>query len=191
MRTLKILQYNTKKSRKVMDPMLADKRFRKIDVLAIQEPWQDTTAVRTVNPATSPFHSIYPSEHGGACLFINKNLDLNSWSTTIHSPDFCTVHLQIDRIIFNIHNLYSRPPAAYNSTATNSPIYLLDNALQVPGEHIVLGDFNFHHPLWNHISDPTHHSMANDLLDITTTKGLGLLTETGHLRGYRVHRDPR
>ena len=76
MKELKILQYNVHKSKdRVMAPLLEDSRIHAFDILAIQEPWNNTHIATSYNPRNSWFYLAYPAERGRACLFINKRLD--------------------------------------------------------------------------------------------------------------------
>lgn len=78
--TLKILQYNVRKSRDtVMATLLRDPRVMDYDVLAVQEPWRNPFMSTTHHPAKAQFHLCYPAaiEGGPArvCFFVNKRLD--------------------------------------------------------------------------------------------------------------------
>ena len=57
---------------------------------------------------------------------------------------------------------------------------ILRECLQEPADnHIVLGDFNLHHPLWNGLARPTQHAAADILIDIARKASLELATECG------------
>jgi endonuclease/exonuclease/phosphatase family metal-dependent hydrolase len=60
-----------------------------------------------------------------------------------------------------------------------SPIPLLPVLLQRRGEHIVLGDFNLHHPLWSGLGNPTIHLAAEPLIEMVYGAGLSLITPPG------------
>lgn len=48
-------------------------------------------------------------------------------------------------------------------------------------EHLMVGDFNLHHPLWT--GPGRHqHSEADELIDIIDTAGMHLITEEGTQR---------
>ena len=61
----------------------------------------------------------------------------------------------------------------------NPVLDFLEIALQEPGEHLVLGDFNLHHPLWNPPGYRHTDAKAERLLDIATGKDLGILLPEG------------
>ena len=52
-------------------------------------------------------------------------------------------------------------------------------ALQALGEHLVVGDFNLHHPLWTAPSYPHKHHLADHLLDSIRDAGAELALPTG------------
>ena len=57
---------------------------------------------------------------------------------------------------------------------------ILRKCLQEPADsHIVLGDFNLHHPLWNGLARHTQHAAADILIDIARNTSLELATECG------------
>ena len=51
--------------------------------------------------------------------------------------------------------MYSAPPGALNTIVYENPLNLLLKLLVKEGEHLLLGDFNLHHPLWN-----TRHTLT-------------------------------
>ena len=91
----------------------------------------------------------------------------------------CTIYLETEHFNVHIHNLYSQPPGSLRTTTYESPIPKLAEALDQPGEHLVLGDFNLHHPMWSGIQDPVQHDMADRLIDIAQQANLQLLTPSG------------
>jgi hypothetical protein len=148
MNRLKILQYNVQKSKKVMEPLLADPRTRTYDIIAIQEPWKNPFQNRTYCLSQSGFIPIYDNPTCRSCFLVNKEVDSTAWIVEYPSPDLSVLHLRTEQSNIWIYNIYSEPPRGYHITEYNSPIPLLDELLQREGEHIILGDFNLHHPVW-------------------------------------------
>jgi hypothetical protein len=180
MSSLQILQYNTQKSKnKVMIPLFEDHKTKEFDIIAVQEPWSNPLAPTTYNPRQSEFHLVYGKEKGRTCFCVNKKLDTNKWTEIFHSPDFCSVQIELEDQVWNIHNLYSQPLGNSRNTEFDSPIWILGEVLKGPGQHIVLGDFNLHHPLWSGLHDPTFHDMSTVLIDCLQEYGLTLLTPPG------------
>lgn len=177
--TLSILQYNVRKSYgQVMAPLFADEpTITKIDIIAIQEPWRNTFQNTTHHPRKDLFELVYLDHpKTRVCFFISKKLQLGSWSTIFHSPNLATLRIQTtcDRII-HIHNIYNPVTA----TGTNQiPLLNLALAANPNDEHIVMGDFNLHHPAWGGPlvqADPS----SEELLILTETPRLNLLLPPG------------
>jgi hypothetical protein len=165
--SLKILQYNVQKSKnKVMAPLLADPRIQGFDIIALQEPWTNPLQDTTYCPRAALFHLVYPPEKGRCCFLINKKLDISTWEPSFASPGLGSLQIQARGWRIWIYNVYSQPPISHSDINTPTPIPMLTNLLEQEGEHIVLGDFNLHHPLWCGIRNPTTHKVADQLLDI-------------------------
>jgi hypothetical protein len=75
-----------------------------------------------------------------------------------------------------IYSLYSQPPGGYSIRDYNSPILLLENLIRQEGEHIILGDFNLHHPIWSGIQNPTIHEVVEPLVHLITSYDFALLS---------------
>jgi len=182
---LKILQYNTHSSKdEVLAPLLADTRVHDFDILAVQEPWENRQVLTGYNPSSSRFTLCYPPFRGSrVCLYVNKRLDINNWRVTFHSGDVLTA--TIDTTLRGkpsktlIHNVYN--PSPLNRHVRESiTIATVRKCLEMDGDrHILLGDFNLHHPLWEGPTRGRQHKMADTLLDITTKEDLRLLTTAG------------
>ena len=77
-----------------------------------------------------------------------------------------------------VHNVYIEPLS--HSTKDLPPILTnLKRLIGLEGRHIILGDFNLHHPLWNSPTYDKHHYIADDLLDIVSEIGAILYTPRG------------
>ncbi len=152
-----------------MAPLLADPRVSQFSVLAIQTPFHNSHTHSTHNPSYTSFHLLHPGpENSRVCFLINKSINPSSWSGDFPSPDYSNLHLKSPvegaRDIM-IHNIYrpigsssfisnfsddSSPPAFSSTSPDTSDVFsLLHNALLDSSvDHILLGDFNLHHPLW-------------------------------------------
>jgi hypothetical protein len=73
------------------------------------------------------------------CFYINKAINTNKWAPTYHLADIYIIKLEGHERTIQIHNIY-------NPQQTNSSLYVLLELLRAKGEHILLGDFNLHHP---------------------------------------------
>ena len=148
-RTLRILQYNVRKSYgQVMAPLFNQKMIDSFDIIALQEPWRNTHQNTTYHPRKDVYELSY-MDHGRTrvCWYINKRLSLVSWTVANHSPDLSTMCLQTkDNCTLYIHNIYN--PTAGSGEPSGIP--LLENVLasNLSNEQIILGDFNLHHASW-------------------------------------------
>ena len=115
---------------------------------------------------------------------MNKKLDLNCWEDLISSPDLCSIRLQNQDETIWVHSVYSQPPGSYNIEASqyNNPFELLNQLFSDhPGyQHVTVGDFNLHHPLWAGIHAPAAHTAADRLIEVMIEAGSAqLLTPPG------------
>jgi len=58
----------------------------------------------------------------------------------------------------------------HSDISSPTPIPMLTNLLEKEGEHIVLGYFSLHRPLWCEIRNPTAHKVADQLINILHTR---------------------
>jgi exonuclease III len=155
--TLKILQYNVRKSRDtVMAALLRDSRVMEYDILAIQEPWRNPFMSTTHHPAKAHFHLCYPvaTENGPArvCFFVKKRLDNTTWQFKSLTGDACSLRIQYEvndqtRGCLHIHNIYN-PGQGTEDWESVLPLILTLLRTHRLDEQIVLGDFNLHHRSW-------------------------------------------
>ena len=113
--------------------------------------------------------------------YINKRISIDSWTELFHSDDLVTITLRIaggSRVV-NIHNCYNPPPAHHGETENRGTLDDLPQALRMPGEHILLGDFNLHHPLWGGPSYPHQHLLSDTLLSHVRDAGVSLALPPG------------
>ena len=166
-----------------MAPMLADENVWKYDIIAIQEPWRNKFQAATYHPVKDRFDLVYNTKEGArVCLFINCSLR-GTWSYTHHTPDLDTLHLKIldeehERTI-HIHNIYNPINQATGESLSTLPN--LRRALEAnrSEEHIVLGDFNLHHPMWAGTQARRTSDKAGDLLELIADHHLELLLPIG------------
>jgi exonuclease III len=183
--TLKILQYNVNHGKEAtMIPLLQDTRVHEFDILAIQEPWGNKSTPTSYNPYDSPFYLAYPpKQEARVCIYVNKRIHPDCWSVTHHSKDAQTVTIRYEtesqQRTLSIHNIYNPSPSSYSALDIGT-LGTLRNCLQESGnDHIVVGDFNLHHPLWGGLARPTQHDAADILIDIARNASLDLATESG------------
>jgi exonuclease III len=183
--TLRILQYNVNHGKDAtLVPLLQDTRVHEFDILAIQEPWRNPLTTTSYNPQDAPFYLAYPPKPlSRVCVYINKRIHPNTWTVAHHSEDAQTVTIRYGpdkhQRTLQVHNIYNPSPSSYSSQDQGT-LETLRNCLQVPADdHIVVGDFNLHHPLWSGLARPTQHAAADILLDIARNASLELVTKCG------------
>ena len=114
---LRILQYNIRNEKNgIMAPLLCGTAAAALNIIAMQELWQNPYRQTSFNPPCSGFHLAFaPSAHTRVCFYINKNLDSDCWEAdSAGNPDIATLALQTTcgghPALVHIHNLYSLSP---------------------------------------------------------------------------------
>ena len=150
-----------------MLPLLADPKTQDYDIIAIQEPWRNPSIPTTLSSHQSGFHLLYrPNGDTGVCFYINDTIDPDSWEVEYPSADMCTLKIRMKigttSDVIHIHNVYNPSPISYSSIDSPSTLAKVKRQLIAETNHILLGDFNLHHPLWNH----SQHAELEQLLNI-------------------------
>jgi exonuclease III len=189
MKELRILQHNVNHGKETtLASLLREPECKEFDILAIQEPWRNPFTTTGYNTQTSGFYLAYPPFLlARVCFYINKRLDTSKWTVTNHSEDMQTLTIkteatgtQIEEVL-QIHNVYNPSPASYSSKEPGT-IETLRKILETSvseTNHVVVGDFNLHHPLWCSIERLTRHAAADILLDVAHNHSLELVTPRG------------
>ena len=75
-----ILQYNMRKSRKkIMIPLFENERIKEVDIIVLQEPWQNPWKYTTYHFLKSFFDLVYEDgKDTYVCFYINKTMALAS-----------------------------------------------------------------------------------------------------------------
>jgi len=133
------------------------------------------------------------SEEVGAtarvCFFVNKEIEATEWTYTQHSLDLITLHLKYKTSedsrtrTVNVHNIYNAGPNQ-NIRGVHTLIKLKEG-LRSQGEHIVVGNFNLHHPMWAGENYHHQHVEADELIEIIKEHSLQLLLPPGTIT-YRA-----
>ena len=180
-----ILQYNVRKGRKTnMIPLLHEPAIKNYDVLAIQESWKNSRIMTSLSASRSGFYLAYKLDvNTRMCFYINQNIDPQEWKVEHPSPDMNTLKLRLwsesMAKMIHIHNVYNPSSASYASTDSPSTLSMVERQLQADVEHVLMGDFNLHHPLWCGPSRPTQHAAASQLLDLVEAADLDLTLPQG------------
>ncbi len=167
-RNLKILQYNVHKSKDIVKALLVrDPHIKSYDILAIQEPWRNNFTPTTHHPLKDIFRLYYPGldnleEKARVCFFVNKRFKPEDVEVLFHSGDFMilTTNLSLPESAYNQHNIhihkfYNEPddsngPVLDDFTSILSQTAIAANNLpyKMTTDHVIVRDFNIHHPSW-------------------------------------------
>ena len=177
--TLKILQYNTRKSREVMAELFRRDQIYDQDIIAIQEPYRNPLQNTSHHPARDRFHLLYfDSKLTRTCLFVNKRIAPSTWSVEYINEDICLLRLTTRQDRVCLYNVYNEP-GEEDPTRT---LRLLSRELSAadPADHlVVLGDFNLHHPQWSDVWTRSPSREASVLLDMLIQYHLWQVTPPG------------
>src|SRR6266516_3340443 len=163
---LEILSWNVANADHNAEQALRDKR--EFDLIALQEMSinKSTKSVYT----NERYHRVYDS--GRAALFIHKRHSVAAW-TQRAGTDWCCATFGTGAESITIWSIYSEQ---YVKTPWQSPIPELAT-LTLPGRHVLAGDFNLHHPLWDKAG--RYSVKADDLLELAQRWNLELATPWG------------
>ena len=184
-KVLRVLQYNLhRRLNAVQTPFLSDRRVQEADIIAVQEQARNR-AGKTWCPSVLPFHVVEaPGQSSRTAVYLNKRLDPTGWEIARADPDLVSIRLRIqaagaEQKVITVHNVYNPSPVSTTSTDSPSTLPSLRNALEEPGEHIVVGDFNLHHPYWGGVTCLGRHAASDTLLELAAGAGLQLLLPAG------------
>ena len=187
---IRILQYNVQKSKdKVMIPVL-EGPHEPYDIIAIQEPWPSRVG-STYCPRGCQYNLVFPRQGGArVCLYINKRIPVSSWRVIKNEADYLQVQFELTDGLFTIHNVYSQTPETHRTVEWNTPLPRLLQAIEEPGQHLLVGDFNLHHPLWGGERVRRAHAAAEPLARLALAGRLDLLTDPGTVTRERHGNEP-
>jgi exonuclease III len=164
---LNILSWNVANADHNAEQALRDSR--EADVVALQEMSinKSTKSVYT----NERYHRVFDS--GRAALFVHKRHSVAAW-TQRAGTDWCSVTFGSGTESVTIWSIYSEQ---YVRLPWLSPIPELATTTTPPGRHVLTGDFNLHHPLWDKAGRCS--TKANELLELAQRWNLELATPWG------------
>lgn len=115
-------------------------------------------------------------------MYVSKKLDTAQWRKE-DSPegaggDITSISLQTAQGRVWVHSLYNPPPGSHQSTEPGT-LRWIPEILSPQGHHILMGDFNLHHPRWGGQAVQSHHSQAEDLIGTMQEHQMDLITPEG------------
>jgi exonuclease III len=162
LKQLSITQANIGGSRKkVAMHLFSKKEVQNQDILLIQEPTINnlTNPVSTYSQALSGQFHICLKPHAKdapnppyVCTYVNKRIDPSTWSIRHINQNLSVLTIQLAIGAVSIYNVYN--PGRWHPGQSVLPA--LDQAIREASSrhHVVVGDFNLHHPMWDHEERP-------------------------------------
>ncbi len=181
---LQILQYNIRKSLRIQELFLIDKKVREFNIVAIQKQDRNNNDLQSFSSAHNFFHLVKnSSSQSRTCIYVNKHLRFDQWIVETAESDICSIRIltrnaddktQTLRLL-NIYNLCS---LSITFTEKSSIISHLNELLKNDCKQLIIEDFNLHHSHWEEWRCFTHHTMIDTLLNIITNARLKLLLKS-------------
>ncbi len=134
--SIQIIYWNVAYNRNNAELVLQDSH--RADMVVLQEPWTNNKTEATHN--SKKYHTIYNS--GRAVLYVYKRHALAIWMLRV-GMDWCSVIFREGLEGLIIWSIYSKNyiGADWQSLLTDLTVMVL------PGRHILVRDFNLHHPI--------------------------------------------
>ncbi len=156
--------------------LLEDQQAQDIDIMAIQDLWQNFAQATTYYPLKKFFKLVFDdkSNNTRVCFFVNKRLALSEWSFTHYTSDLYTLNLKIAELQkIHIHNVYNACTSKRDDLSKGS-IPNLMKAIQHFSEdkRLAMGDFNLHHSALGGPDIGQNDKGASILLEWMLEKGL-------------------
>lgn len=187
-KTWTIIQYNVNRSKdRVQHDFLHKLDPQTHHIVAIQEPWRNPADNSTIrHPA---YHLVSPeTPRSRTCIYISKEIAIDKWKIDEvpeeAGGDITSISLQTDQGKVRVHNIYNPPPLSHCSQKRNT-LEWIPQILSQDGHHLIVGDFNLHHPLWGGQGVLSHHKVAEDLIEILTQKNMELILPEGTITWQR------
>lgn len=166
-----ILFWNAAASRS--NVALALENRAEYDVIAIQEPWINRNTGGLYCPRRCRYQSVFTV--GRAALYIHKRHDIAAWEQRA-GVDWSMITFGDGPDAVSVWSIYS--PNQGDPTQWDSPLTELP-ATAPRGRHVLVGDFNTHHPMWDVHGRCSPY--AGRLLEFTQRWRLSLATPYGEV----------
>jgi Endonuclease-reverse transcriptase len=172
--------WNVGRNRRLASLALAQAEDADIDVLGIQEPLHEGDRIEPPCPARGKYNIVWTAG-SRAALYVHKKHKTANWSAEA-GKDWCRATFGTGARAITIWSIYSPNPGRFGEW--ESPLLYLPEHPPA-GHHILGGDVNLHHPLW----DPHGRTSprAGILLDVAVRWGLTLLTPEGTITRTQRH----
>ncbi len=181
---LRILQYNIRKSLRIQESFLIDRKVREFNIVAIQKQDCNNNDLQSFSAAHNFFHLVKnSSSQSRTCIYINKCLRLDQWIVETAESDSCSIRILTcntddEMQALRLLNVYNSCSLSTTFTERFSIISRLNELLKNDCEQLIIKDFNLHHSHWEERRCFTRHTTTDTLLNIITNARLKLLLKS-------------
>ncbi len=181
---LRILQYNIRKSLRIQESFLIDRKVREFNIVAIQKQDRNNNDLQSFNSAHNFFHLVKnSSSQSRTCIYVNKCLRLDQWIVETAESNICLIRILTrntdnEMQMLRLLNVYNSCSLSITFTEKFSIISCLNKLLKNDCEQLIVEDFNLHHSHWERRRCFTRHTMIDTLLNIITNARLKLLLKS-------------
>ena len=178
---LRILQYNIRKSLRILESFLINREVHEFDIVIIQKQDRNNNNSQSFNSAHNFFHLVKNSSfQSRTCIYVNKCLRFNHWIVETAESDICSIRILTcnadDKMqTLRLLNVYNSCSLFTTFTERSLIISRLNELLKNDCKQLIVEDFNLHHSHWKKRRCFTRHTMTDTLLNIITNARLKLL----------------
>ncbi len=181
---LQILQYNIRKSLRIQESFLINKKVHEFDIIAIQKQDCNNNDSQSFSSAHNFFHLVKNSlSQSRTCIYVNKHLRFNQWIVETAESDICSIRILTRNTdnkmqMLRLLNVYNSCSLFTTFTEKSLIISRLNELLKNDCKQLIVEDFNLHHSHWKKQRCFTRHMMIDILLNIITNARLKLLLKS-------------
>ncbi len=181
---LQILQYNIRKSLRIQESFLIDRKVREFDIVAIQKQDCNNNDLQLFSAAHNFFHLVKnSSSQSRTCIYVNKYLRLDQWIVETAESNICSIRILTRNTddktqMLRLLNVYNSCSLFTTFTERFSIISRLNELLKNDCKQLIIEDFNLHHSHWERRRCFTRHTTTDTLLNIITNARLKLLLKS-------------
>ncbi len=181
---LQILQYNIRKSLRIQESFLIDRKVREFNIVTIQKQDCNNNDLQSFNSAHNFFHLVKNSSfQSRTCIYINKCLRFNQWIVETAEFNICSIRILTRNTddktqTLRILNVYNSCSLFTIFTEKSSIISRLNKLLKNNCKQLIVEDFNLHYSHWERRKCFTRHTTTDTLLNIITNARLKLLLKS-------------
>ncbi len=181
---LQILQYNIRKSLRIQESFLINKKVREFNIVVIQKQDCNNNNSQLFSSIYNFFHLVKnSSSQSRTCIYINKCLRFDQWIVETAESDICSIRILTCNVnnemqTLRLLNVYNSCSLFTTFTKRFSIIFCLNELLKNDCKQLIVKDFNLHHSHWEKRRCFTHHMMTDTLLNIITNVRLKLLLKS-------------